>query len=479
MKRLLGILCLLLGFGPASYAAAPETPITITGSEPYELTNIILALTPYGREDEFEVYKKSTYYRQVLAHFGPYMQHPLLAKVNYSRKEWDKYLSFRTDSYAFDFGADGQLQRRFPFATQDGMKPFEDNLGLVNDFVRASGFRAFYQAHKPYYDSVSVAYQQSQMLPEMLAFLKVEMGGTWTPVKYAVVISPLVHRMNCHRTVNGVATDFVSLPAYVIDGTTPTQVSEAEKASEIHMLFTEMDHGFVNPVSDQHASQITQAFSSKQWDTGSGYENLMLATFNEYMTWAVYDLFLYKYFPHIAPLVAQDWALQNESRGFFASSLFNAKLKALYDSKGKNQKISDLYPALLKWCKKTQPHLSQPTITACPLQNADLTNSLKAAYEITFSEPMQELAALDMVQVAATEPRKMQVLTLTHEANKLAWHDNGQKLYFEVALENNCQNQVAFNIPWRTKTALRSKKGVDLLVYKSIITTQVKVAKPE
>ncbi|RPD50389.1 hypothetical protein DNI29_06230 [Hymenobacter sediminis] len=285
--------------------------------------------------------------------------------------------------------------------------------------------------------------------------------------------------MNCHRTVNGVATDFVSLPGYVIDGTTPAKVSDSEKASGIHMLFTEMDHGFVNPVSDHHASHIKESFSSKQWDTGSGYENLQLATFNEYMTWAVYDLFLYKYFPQVAPQVAQDWAMQNESRGFFASSLFNAKVKALYDNKRKNQKISDLYPALLKWCKQTQPQLSQPTITACPLQNATLTQSQMAAYEITFSEPMQELKTIDMVQVAATEPRKAQVVALTPEANKLAWRDNGQKLYFEVPLENNCQNQVAFNIPWRTKTALKSKKGVDLLVYKSIITTQVKATKPE
>ncbi|RPD50390.1 DUF4932 domain-containing protein [Hymenobacter sediminis] len=178
MKRIISVLYLLLGLGSASYAMTPETPITVAGSEPYELTNIILALTPYGREDEFEVYKKSRYYRQVLAHFEPYMQHPLLAKVNYSRKEWDKYLSFRTDSYAFDFAADGQLHRRFPFATQDDIKPFEDNLSLVNDFVRVTGFRKFYQAHKPYYDSLLVGYQQSQMLPEMMAFLKAEMGGT-------------------------------------------------------------------------------------------------------------------------------------------------------------------------------------------------------------------------------------------------------------------------------------------------------------
>ena len=105
--------------GTAQPVASKPAPITIAGSEAYELANIILALTPYGQQDQWEVAKNSRYYREVQAHFAPHAQHPLLAQVNYSRKEWDQYLSFRTDAYAFAFDAQGQLVRQFPFFAQE------------------------------------------------------------------------------------------------------------------------------------------------------------------------------------------------------------------------------------------------------------------------------------------------------------------------------------------------------------------------
>lgn len=41
-------------------------------SEPYELANIILALTPYGKSDPWEVAKNSAYYREVREHFDDF-----------------------------------------------------------------------------------------------------------------------------------------------------------------------------------------------------------------------------------------------------------------------------------------------------------------------------------------------------------------------------------------------------------------------
>jgi len=119
------------------------------------------------------------------------------------------------------------------------------------------------------------------------------------------------------------------------------------------------------------------------------YEEQEQATFNEYMTWAIYDLFLYELFPQVAQQVGQDWAMQNESRGFFASSLFNAKLKELYDKRKKKQTIQDLYPAMLKWCRQTQDKLTQPTILSSPLQNQEVTDNTRVKYEIVFSEPAE------------------------------------------------------------------------------------------
>ena len=466
----------LLRFPGAAQPVAPRAaPVTVASSEAYELANIILALTPYGQQDPSEVAKNSRYYREVRAHFAPYTQHPLLAQVNYSRKEWDKYLSFRTDAYACAFDAQGQLVRQFPFFAQDSLQAFDQHLGLVTDFARTSGFRAFYQRHRPYYDSLRVAYQASQRLPEVLAFLATELGQAPPDARYAIVFSPLVGRMNCHRDINRVATDFATLPEYLLSPAAAQALTPADVVSDLHMLFTEMDHGFVNPTTSAYGAQVRASFDVKKWDAGSGYDHGTYDTFNEYMTWAMYDLFAYRYFPQVAPPVCQNWAMQNESRGFFASTLFNNKLRELYDHRKKGQTVRDLYPSLLKWCAQRQPQLSLPTIAGCPLQGATLTTGLQAHYEVTFSEPMQPVTSLDVMQVAQKEPRQSKRVTLTPQTHHLQWSDGGQKLSFDLPLENNCKNLVAFNIAWNTKTVLRSKKGVSLKVYESTITTQTNV----
>ena len=190
----------------------PDSPVRL--SETYELANIILALTDYGKTDPWEVSQQSVYYQQVREHFDKYSSHPLLTKVNYSRQQWENYLSFRTDSYAFSFDASNHLVRNFPMVTNAGFNPFEENLNLIEDFVEASGFRQFYQAHLSYYQDLAKAYLNSQHYPEMRQFLEKEFGKQSITSAYAIVMSPLVGRMNCHRRVAGIDTDFITLPNF-------------------------------------------------------------------------------------------------------------------------------------------------------------------------------------------------------------------------------------------------------------------------
>lgn len=459
----------------AQVAPAQAKPVAIRYREAYELSNIILALTPYGQSDPFEVYKNSRYYQQMRAYFAPYMQHPLLKQANYSRKEWDKYLAFRTDAYAFAFDAQGKLARQFAFTAQDDIHPFDDQLNLVNDFAQVSGFRAFYRSHQGYYDSLAQAYQINQRIPEMLAFLTAEFGVAQSEGQYVVVFSPLVYRLNCHREVQQAPTDFIMLPEYLLSAASQSAPKPADILTAVHVLFTETDHGFVNPTTEAYRTQVQQAFDPAKWDTGSGYDKDEFGTFNEYMTWAVYDLFAYHYFPKEAPLVCQNWAMQNESRGFFASRPFNEKLRQLYDKRKKGQTIRDLYPAMLAWCKQGQGALSQPTIASCSLQNATLTASSHAHYEVVFSEPMQEAASFDVLLKTSKSTSQPKRLEITKSANNLRWSDQGKKVSFDLDLENNCKNLVSLNAAWRTEIALRSKKGIDLKVYDSIIKTDVQV----
>ncbi|RZK21891.1 MAG: DUF4932 domain-containing protein [Hymenobacter sp.] len=477
---LLNLLTVLLWASLALPAAAapPPEPVAVRFSEAYELSNIILALTPYGQSDAFEVYKNSRYYREVRAYFAPVMQHLVVQQANYSRKEWAKYLAFRTDAYAFGFNAQQQLVREFAFHAQGNTQPFDSLLEQVNDFARVSGFREFYRRHQPYYDSLAVAYRQSQRLPEVLAFLTAELGPAQPAAQasqYAVVLSPLVYRMNCHRDVQHVPTDFATVPEYLLSGDLRQQPTPADVLTGIHALFTETDHGFVNPVTSAYGAQVRASFNVKQWDTGSGYDKGEYDTFNEYMTWAVYDLFAYRYFAAQAPLVCQNWALQNESRGFLASRLFNSQLRALYAKRKKGQTVRDLYPALLAWCRRAQPTLARPAIAGCPLQGATLTTGLRAHYVITFTQPLRELASFDVLLKTDQPASRARRVVLTRAVNNLTWSEQGRRVSFDLALENNCRNTLSLNQAWFTEVPLSTPQGVDLAVYESTIKTEVRV----
>ena len=86
--------------------------IRVEYPETYELANIVLTLTEYGKTDKSEVRQGFDYYNKVQEYFKPVNEHPLLDSVNYSRERWEEYLSFRTDSYAFTFDENNQLKRK-------------------------------------------------------------------------------------------------------------------------------------------------------------------------------------------------------------------------------------------------------------------------------------------------------------------------------------------------------------------------------
>lgn len=330
--------------------------VNVAIPEAYELANIILAITPYTLDaNSFEVAKDTKYYNDVLSHFMKYSKHPLIEKVNYSIEKWDYYLSFRTDAYAFYINGD-KLERMFKFRTQNDRNEFEDNLALVEDFMRISDFRDFYNKHKPYYDSITDIYSKTQMLPEILTFLKKEFpsGNNYQKPTFSIIASPLVNRMNCHRDVNEIPTDFISLPNFILYGNLSAKPSDNDIAQGIHMLFTETDHGFVNPTTIDFGKKVKRNFNAVVWDKNSGYNNYEYGVFNEYMTWAVYDLFVHIYFPQVAEGICDKWARQNETRGFIYSNIFNKKMIELYKSKKNNETIVDLYPLILEWCAEFQ-----------------------------------------------------------------------------------------------------------------------------
>ncbi|MEZ0607313.1 DUF4932 domain-containing protein [Fibrella sp. WM1] len=471
LTRLSVATAMLLWVGFGSRATAQTSPNPVRLSETYELANIILALTNYGKTDPWEVAKQSAYYKAVRAHFDPYARHPLLTAVNYSREQWESYLSFRTDAYAFSFKANNRLVRTVDFRTNTGFNPFEEHLSLIEDFVGTTGFRQFYRAHLPYYQQLATAYLASQCYDEMRGFLENELGKREELAAYAIVLSPLVGRMNCHRTVADVGTDFISLPDFLLNGRAVNNATRAEVASGTHMLFTELDHAFVNPITAQYRSLLRTNFTASRWDKGSGYDRDSAGVFNEYMTWAVHDLYLQTHFPDVAAAVSQDWALQNETRGFFASSVFSRELIQLYNARRPGQTLKELYPAFIQRIGALDSTLSQPQIIDCNLDKQTIADTV-ATLMVRFSEPMAALSSLDLIRAVEQSGKlvRQERITLTPDTSDLRWTDGNTTLRVRVSLVSGAQNHLVFNYPWQTRTALRSRKGVDLPPYSRIST---------
>ncbi|MFT6922029.1 MAG: hypothetical protein ACJA1C_001027 [Crocinitomicaceae bacterium] len=435
-----------------THGYSKDCPVTVKGHEVYELANIIIAVSPYGQADPNEVNKESSYYLEVLKHFKEFENHPVFAKVNYSRKKWAELLSFRTDSYAFVFNKKGIIKREFKFQSMgEEFNEFEENLALINDFVIVSGFREFYINHSSYYDSIRLKYESTQMIPEILTFLNDEFGEQKTS-RYAIVISSLVGAQNLQRTVKKVGTSFVPVPDYILNGT----ISERDIASSLHMLFTEINHDYINPTTSKNKKIYNDLFDPKKWDSGSGYIEWDHATFNEYMTWAVYDLFIQKHFPLLENDVIINWQLQNQSRKFFASSLFNLKLQELYDNKLENERIADLYPKLLTWCNEVQDNISIPILEKTMISDSIIS--------ITFSEPMNLIDHIDgyLIVKDDTITRKQIIL------EGIQWNDEGTLLSFKSPLIKGVECSLYLNAAWKNKIIVSSKKGINLGTYTKI-----------
>lgn len=367
-------------------------------------------------------------------------------------------MSFRTDSYAFTFDENNQLKRKFDFYANKGIQPFDDHLNLINDFVKKSNFRDFFTQNKEYYNGISDKYKKTQYLNEMREFLINEFGEQYSnDEKYNVVLSPFVYRMNCHRDIDSTTVaDFITIPNYVLSDTIST--TEKDIATTLHNLFTEMDHGYVNPTTNQWKDLVIKNFDANLWDNKSGYnENDRFGVFNEYMTWAVYDIFLKRYFPNLADEVGLNWSFQNDSRGFVYSQLFTQQLLTLYNQKENSETLKDLYPKMLEWTSEIQKNLSKPKIIA-PKDSTSTNFSEKTRITILFSEPMKKTDTITTILQDGKNLREF--INLNRTENNLNWTENGKSVEFEINLPSDKEAYyLQFNW-WETKYPLISKKGV-------------------
>jgi len=174
---------------------------------------------------------------------------------------------------------------------------------------------------------------------------------------YKIVLSPLIN--GAHNTQKYSANGFTEIAMFVCG-------VEREKEQNKNLLegimsgivFTEIDHNYVNPVSDKYAKQIDEVFKERtKWTDSSENANLYnssYAVFNEYMTHALFCLYAYLNYSkddfEKVNKLRED--LMITKRGFLRFKEFNNELLKLYISKKQGETVTDLYPKILQWARE-------------------------------------------------------------------------------------------------------------------------------
>ena len=351
----------------AACASSPTAPIAdlpgdndnarvrVIIPEAWELANIILAETDYGQRNATMIWKQGEYYHRVRAHFDGLRSSDAMKDMQLGDDDPVRRMyEFRENSVGWGF-IDGQLVRGRRYGSLWQPDRFRQLSAEVQDFADASKYLDFYAANQSYYATLIGRYHDAARPDTMIDWLEREFGRHYD--HYTIAISPLI---NGSHSTNRVSTSqgsevvmFVSGPD--VDG--GASFSAGVRSSFVQrILFTEIDHNFVNPVTDQFANRVDAVFSDRtKWTTdASSFYTSPRAVFNEYMTWAVFFLYLDGRVSatDFNTILNSTTSLMQGGRRFSKFSAFNQELLRLWRSRAAGATVRDLYPAMLDWAAR-------------------------------------------------------------------------------------------------------------------------------
>ncbi len=334
--------------------------------EVYELANIIWTLSPSGEKDS-TLEKSHPYYKRVKEYFSPYLDHPIFQKLSFPDLSSTEYYEFRENSYMYHFKNDkivnaGLYNYVMGSDYWSFSNLFTELLPLVEDFAKKSNFRAFYKKEQSFYNKEIARIKELLPIKNMWNWLENE----FPKIKkdhYKIVFSPLIGGSHSTQGYSKFFNpkEYFDESIMFICGTyrynNQKKLSNKQKEALMSgIVFTEIDHNYVNRVSYKYKKDINRIFADKNsfWaaDNRSHYKSPMLV-FNEYMTHAVFCLWLEdNYGKKVANFAIKKREEMNVGRrGFFKFKEFNKALSKIR-KENKNLVVAELYPLILKWAEK-------------------------------------------------------------------------------------------------------------------------------
>ena len=336
--------------------------------EVYELVNIAIAMTPTGIDDKNMVFKNSEYYMRMRQWFDKFKDHPLLADLDAAlKKNINVYSTMKMNGYAFEFDEGGKIVQSkiydrtgFRGERSNFLRPY---LAQLQSFADASEFRRFYKENSKTYQEQIDFYRETANVAEMKRWLDKNFPGSNDYDTYKIIFSPLVayNQSSTWFESNGFKElqPHVNFP-YPQDLGRNFKDGLSQPAEVIfrgNIVFTEINHGYINPEAEKYTDRIIKAISNRdRWvdkSKGPGYYG-GIAAFNEYMNWGLVSLRIADYAPRDEQekMIAAIDKMMTDRRGFPQFAAFDKFLVDLYRNKKRGQTVADLYPQIIGWFEK-------------------------------------------------------------------------------------------------------------------------------
>ncbi|MEN0050366.1 MAG: DUF4932 domain-containing protein [Bacteroidota bacterium] len=340
----------------------------------YELMYIACVLTKTFQQDDNLISQRTPeYYAEVLQHFEPYKDHPLVQILETQLKE-DPYAqiqpSIRLFSLNYDLSTENQLLENKVFHVNKLLLTlfkkkifyFPDRILVIEDFAAKTNFHQFYTDHLSYYNHLIEKYKQLCDPEGMWQWMEQRFPERYT--SYRIIFSPLtggfhntIPQLKDTETGDQQTWLFVSPPSSVDLDTLSAKQLELLTSKMTREVFTEIDHNYVNPISDKYMKEIEVSMPDyKKWNRQErGYQS-SYATFNEYMTWGLFHLYAKETYSsnQLDSIVTFQSNFMEDSRKFVGFKAFSKQLVTLYE-KQKNTtgilEIEPLYTPMLNWMK--------------------------------------------------------------------------------------------------------------------------------
>jgi hypothetical protein len=327
-----------------SYVEKASGEYVIDLPEMYELANIILFLSKCseltGNQPETD------YANSVKKHFRKYGSHKLIQVLsnNCSNEAlWSVYYGFRENSLCFGFDKEGNIQYNQPYKSvrwdNSGLYggQFRNMLYLIQDFVEKSNFRAFYRENLYYYSNLIKREYELFPINDMWTWLEAAFPQRFD--SYKIIFSPLItgsHSTQKFQKGLLLTPSFKECIMFINSSEQVDGLEISEKLKEglrSGIVFTEIDHNYVNPTSKKHINAIKELIRDKGfWASKKAQQNYSseYLIFNEYMTHALFCLYVQeKYDSKTGKDIIERRIQLMKRRGFLQFEAFNSILLAM------------------------------------------------------------------------------------------------------------------------------------------------------